>query len=183
MPPAGGPSAGAVPFYNPSQFAQVSEGFVFTLNKTCWTNPSLCFTSSVLPVACRVSNVFTDQSSSHLTGLCSKLQCQLCVLSPGWAFTGCFLFLFSFFSLLQSLEVQDQEELDRESIQHWSRIQWLCVWNSHSCSEYAKNYSITAHGISTSCRWHDRLNDGWFFSWVSLLAPHLRKPLPNMKYV
>uniref|UniRef100_A0A8C3JW70 Protein transport protein sec16 n=1 Tax=Calidris pygmaea TaxID=425635 RepID=A0A8C3JW70_9CHAR len=33
-PPAGGPSGGAVPFYNPSQFAQVSRGFLFSLNKT-----------------------------------------------------------------------------------------------------------------------------------------------------
>uniref|UniRef100_A0A8C0UF82 Protein transport protein sec16 n=1 Tax=Cyanistes caeruleus TaxID=156563 RepID=A0A8C0UF82_CYACU len=29
VPPSGAPSAGAVPFYNPSQFAQVSEGLIF----------------------------------------------------------------------------------------------------------------------------------------------------------
>uniref|UniRef100_A0A8B9CX10 Protein transport protein sec16 n=1 Tax=Anser brachyrhynchus TaxID=132585 RepID=A0A8B9CX10_9AVES len=32
VPPSGGPSAGTVQFYNPSQFAQVSKGLVVTLN-------------------------------------------------------------------------------------------------------------------------------------------------------
>ena len=59
----------------------------------------------------------------QLTGLLSKLYGQLLAfcLQYDTSTERFFLFLFSFFSLLQSLEVQDWEELDRGSIQHWSR--------------------------------------------------------------
>lgn len=126
------------------------------------------FTSLIWTITCRVLNVHMDQSSSFkLTMLGSKLYWKLLVFCLQYdTSTEHFfcLFLLLFFSLLQSLEVQGQEELDRGSIQRWSRIQWLCLEFSFIFWIYEELFNLMAHGIRTSCSWQDsNLMMGDFF--------------------